>query len=47
MMWFRYVPLDAVGRRLAEGWTIVDDMADSHHGFYAVLMKFVGDGEPT
>lgn len=46
MIWFRYVALHEVGAYLAKGWTIDDDMADTHHGVFAVLMKFVGEGEP-
>lgn len=34
----RYVRLADVGRFLAEGWTLRDDMANIHHGAYAVLM---------
>ena len=46
MMWFRYVLMEKVGEFLAKGWTIVDDMADIHHGRYSVLMKWEGEGEP-
>jgi hypothetical protein len=44
--WFKYVPLSDVGEYLAKGWSMADDMADCHHGNYAVLMKFMGEGEP-
>lgn len=47
MTWLRYVPLAEVGRWLAQGWTISDDMADCHHGRHAVLMVWEGDDEPT
>lgn len=46
MTWLRYVPLDAVGAYLALGWTIRDDMANTHHGAHAVLMVWTGEGEP-
>ena len=46
MTWLRYVILADVGRYLAEGWTIVDDMVGTHHGNFAVLMKWAGEGEP-
>lgn len=46
MTWLRYVPLDAVGPYLAIGWTIADDMANTHHGFHAVLMRWEGQDEP-
>lgn len=47
MKWFRYVRLEDVGVYLVKGWTIADDMADTHHGTYACLMQWVGEGEPT
>lgn len=46
-IWFRYVPLASVGEWLAKGWTIDDDMADCHHGKYAVLMRIKCESEPT
>jgi hypothetical protein len=45
--WLKYVPLADVGKWLAKGWTIVDDMATAHHGRHAVLMKWTGEGEPS
>ncbi len=44
--WFRYVPLDQVGEYLVKGWEISDDMANCHHGNYACLMMWKGEGEP-
>jgi len=44
--WLRYVPLQDVGAYLAAGWRIVDDMAGTHHGAHAVVMKWEGEGEP-
>jgi hypothetical protein len=37
----KYVHLADVGKWLAQGWTIVDDMAGTHHGHHAVLMRKV------
>lgn len=47
MIWFRYVPLEQVGVYLASGWTIDDDMADTHHGAHGLLLRWVGEGEPS
>jgi hypothetical protein len=44
--WLRYVTLDAVGEYLFKGWAIVDDFSTVHHGNYAVLMRYCGEGEP-
>lgn len=46
MIWLRYVTLADVGRFLAQGWTIDDDMAGTHHGNHAVLMRWEGQHEP-
>ncbi len=45
--WFRYVTHSDVGRWLAKGWTVVDDLTGTNHGHYSVLMKFEGDGDPA
>lgn len=45
--WLRYVTHAEVGTWLAKGWTIVDDLAGTNHGHFAVLMKFEGEGEPA
>ena len=44
--WLKYVRLSDVGTYLAKGWTIRNDMATDHHGEHAVLMIFVGEGDP-
>lgn len=45
--WFEYVPLHKVPVRLWSGkWKIANDMADSHHGFYSLVMEWTGDGDP-
>jgi len=46
MTWLRYIPHDDVGRYQAAGWSVSSDLAHTHHGAYAVLMQWVGDGEP-
>lgn len=35
---FMYVRHEDVERFIADGWTMVDDLAGTHHGEYAVLM---------
>ena len=37
-MTFRYVKLHDIQRMLDDGWTVSSDLADCHHGEYAVLM---------
>jgi hypothetical protein len=44
--YLRWVKLADVGQFLAKGWTIRDDAATIHHGFYSVLMIWTGEGEP-
>jgi hypothetical protein len=44
--WFRYVPVRSLGQYLAAGWTIADDMAGTHLGYWSVLMTWTGAGEP-
>lgn len=34
-----YVPHHDVEKRKRQGWRVVDDFGDIHHGQYAVLMK--------
>lgn len=45
--YFKFVPLTDVGSYLAKGWTIVDDMANTHHGAHALIMRWTGEGEPS
>lgn len=44
--WFRYVPHESVSEYLGKGWEIADDLSSTHHGDYAVLCVWKGDGEP-
>lgn len=46
MKWFRYVPHAHVESFLARGWSIDDDLSDTHHGQHAVLMIWKGEHEP-
>lgn len=45
-VWLRYVPHALVDAYLAKGWVVADNMADIHHGFYSVIMRWAGEGEP-
>ena len=33
--------------RLAEGWVLADDLQDTHHGAFACICVWEGEGEPT
>lgn len=35
---FRYVRHADIPAYEADGWVVVDDLSDTHHGHYAVLM---------
>jgi hypothetical protein len=35
-----------VGALKKFGWVIENDLSDCHHGHYAVLMRWIGEGEP-
>lgn len=45
-LWFRYVIHSKIPAYQAAGWTIDNDFSGSHHGAYAVIMRWVGEGEP-
>ena len=45
--WLRYVVHSSVEAYKAKGWKVRNDMADTHHGKYAVLMIWEGEGEPN
>lgn len=36
---FQYIPHHEVRAYLDRGWTLTDDMSDSHHGHYSVIMQ--------
>lgn len=38
MTLFRYVRHADIEAYEADGWVVVDDLAGTHHGYYAVLM---------
>ncbi len=44
--WLRYVVHTDVERMMALGWRVVDNMQTCHHGKYAVLMEWKGEGDP-
>lgn len=44
--WLKYVTHDAVPEYLAKGWVVSCDLSPTHHGEYAVLMVWKGEGEP-
>jgi hypothetical protein len=44
--WFKYVPHENVSEYLLKGWEVADSLNGTNHGFFAVLMKWAGEGEP-
>lgn len=44
--WIKYVPHNLVADYESKGWVLRDPMQDCHHGNYAVIMVWIGDGEP-
>jgi len=47
MTWLKIVPHSEVLYHLATGWVVSDDLSGTPHGFYGVLMAYVGEGEPA
>jgi hypothetical protein len=47
MTFFHYVPHDKIEAFIAQGWVIVSRLENTPHGFYAVFMKWEGQGEPS
>jgi hypothetical protein len=43
----KYVVHGEIVVHLAEGWEISDDLHGTNHGNYAVLMVWMGKGEPN
>ncbi len=41
---YRYVPHHLIEQYEADGWEVVNDMADCHHGHHSVLMRDNGGG---
>lgn len=44
--WFRYARYADVPHYQADGWVVVRDLG-LPHAAYAVLMQWMGEGEPT
>lgn len=44
--WLRYARHDDVPAITEAGWTICADIGPTH-GFYAVLMRWCGEGDPS
>lgn len=44
--YIRYVPHGDVAKFEAAGWAKRRGLAGTHHGIFAVLMEWTGDGEP-
>jgi len=42
-MVLQYVPIDRWLTWLARGWGIADDLQDTHHGQWSILMELVDD----
>jgi len=47
MIWLRYVPHRDILIYLAKGWKISDEMHNTPHGFYSVLMFIECESYPT
>ena len=45
--WLKYVPHAELLCHLALGWVVSDDLHGTPHGFYACLMVWMGEGEPS
>lgn len=47
IQYLRYVTHDQVQAFLDKGWIVTSTLAESNHGFYAVLMLYEGNDEPN
>lgn len=47
IQFLKYVAHGEMLIHLAGGWEISDDLVGTSHGNYAVLMVWMGEGEPT
>ena len=45
--WMRYVPIHRRAEFEAAGWTVTDKLKETHHGQFAYLGIWRGEGEPT
>ncbi len=43
---FKYVPIKEIDEWEANGWELLNSLNGCHHGQYAVLCRWKGDGEP-
>lgn len=43
--WLRYARHDDVSAFIAAGWCVCADLGPTH-GFYSVLMRWCGEGDP-
>jgi len=44
--WLCFVPHADVPVYEARGWLATDNLTSCHHGRYAILMRWAGEGEP-
>lgn len=47
IQFLKYVPHVDMLQHLASGWRLSDELHGTNHGHYAVLMVWVGEGEPN
>jgi len=47
IQFLKYVPHSELLHHLACGWVIRDELHDTNHGHFSVLMIWSGDGEPS
>lgn len=47
LSYFKYVPNGFVHVWESAGWKATPALVDTHHGFYAILMKWEGEGIPV
>jgi hypothetical protein len=45
--YFKYVPHGFAYLWEAAGWKRLPALDDTHHGFYAALMEWAGEGDPV
>jgi hypothetical protein len=47
IQFLKYVPHGELLAHMAIGWVLSDDLVGTNHGNYAVLMVWMGEGEPN